>query len=133
MSEIEISTAKIRLGDGVTLRLLLCKDARKIDAALAEIECQDLDDEQYLVHTPDLRTGIVPKDASQEKRTGAECRLCRQPVYHWQNDRQQRIHCGCTIWIMPLNVDGAAQTDQQTWMGVVRAARRGITQWLSRS
>jgi hypothetical protein len=38
MSKIEIPTAEMDMGEGAVMRLLLCKDAKKLDMALAHLE-----------------------------------------------------------------------------------------------
>jgi hypothetical protein len=70
---------------------------------------------------------------SQETPTGVSCRLCQQPIYRWTNDFQQRVHCGCTVWISPLDADGSDEIDIAIWSTVVNTARKGIKQWLKRS
>jgi hypothetical protein len=130
---IEIPTSGMTPSDGVTLRLLLCKDMRKLDVALANIERENIGDVQYLAHVPDLGIRLGAKDSAAEKPTGAKCRLCRQPICVWENATQRRVHCGCTIWIFGLDVDGAEEIDTQLWGHIVRSARRGIQQWIQRS
>jgi hypothetical protein len=133
MSEIPIPTAIMDHDDRSVTRLILSKDMRTLDALLAQLERTDIGSDFYLAHTPDLRHGWLAKDPSLEKPTGGTCRLCRQLVYHFANDWQQRVHCGCTIWILPLDVEGGTEIDSADWMSIVRGARRGITQWLRRN
>jgi hypothetical protein len=131
--KIEIPTAEMNMGDGAVMRLLLCKDAEKLNQCLAHLERVDIGDDLYLAYTTDLRHRIVSKDLSQEKRINAKCRLCHQPVYHWTNEFQQRVWCGCTIWILPLDASGIEEIDNLFWADTVKTALRGIKEWLRQS
>jgi hypothetical protein len=86
MSKIEIPTAEMDIGEGAVMRLLLCKDAKKLDMALAHLETTDIGDNLYLAHAPDMLHSWEGKDMSQETPIGVSCRLCQQPIYRWTND-----------------------------------------------
>ncbi len=132
----------VQMPDGAWLNVLLCKDAEQLNHCLTYLQSVDPGTELYLAHAPDkyhlvyeagcqASPANAPEPAGQ-KRTKAECRLCKKPVLYRALSLQQQVYCSCTFWILPTNAYAAAireSLDSDVWQGVVRMARDAHKRW----
>lgn len=132
--KLEMLTLEMEMGDGAIMHLLLSQDMEKLEKCLDYLGTIDIGKELYLTQMPNPRYGWAA-DLSKETPTGGKCLRCGELVYHWAGEKQRRVKCACTIWILPLHTEGAKGAEKlstQEWMWVVRLARKRLREWLRR-
>jgi hypothetical protein len=122
---IEIAIAVKDLEDGYQLHFLLTEDPMKLD----RFACQLGDPGQvlYLMHSS--RGRWLPADSWLEKPLEVVCPFCETPVSHYAGEWQDRIHCECTLWIHPLEMDFLIKAvDEFFWRNQVESARQALAE-----
>lgn len=116
---IDIPIAVKTLLDGYGQKLLLTDDPAKLDVFLTRLG--DPENDLFLMHT--RRGQWVAIDPAGEKVLGFTCKICRRSVAHYSGEWHERIHCGCTMLVLPLAlVDLVEAIDLQYWTTQIRQA-----------
>ena len=129
----ELPMGTIPMPDGSVTHILLSKDRELLVAFLANLEKTDIGSDQYLAYRVSEESSWGNTQGGEEKLR-AVCNLCQGAVYWWTNQRQQWLHCDCTLLVGPLhgalmaNIKLASSED---WTAVSEGALAGIKQWLA--
>jgi hypothetical protein len=116
---IKIPIAVKTLSDGYNQKLLLTDDPAKLELFLTRLG--DPDRDLFLMHS--RRCQWVAIDPLRENALGFTCKTCRRAVVHYSGEWQERIHCGCTMLVLPLElVDLVDAIDLQYWVQQIRQA-----------
>ena len=121
----EIKVATKNLLDGYRLQLLLCQNPQTLTAWLCQLG--DPGKELFLLHTPFSRW--ISEKPELDKPLGSTCAFCAQPISHYAGEWQERIHCGCTMLVLPLDLDFLVNVYQDAgqWAALIKTAQEGLT------
>ena len=119
--------------DGSATHILLSKDRELLVTFLANLEKTEIGRDQYLAYRVSEESRWENIKGGEEKLQSV-CNLCKGAVYWWANERQQWLHCDCTLLVAPsyrplmANIKTASS---EKWSLISDMALAGIKQWLA--
>jgi hypothetical protein len=121
--QIVLRVAEKPYDDHRMIKLILSENPKELDTFITQFG--DPGRDLFLAHT--RRDRFISIDPSREHPLGFNCPACGQIVCRYSGEWQERVHCGCTMLLLPLDLDELARDmTLGAWAITIDRAREGL-------